>query len=92
VQGWPFRTGQDHLPNHALESIDYVAVHLWPDNWSRPDRPWGVNWVAQHAAQTAALLGKPLVVEEFGKFVGERQSWVSLAAGHVLCCSAEAQQ
>jgi mannan endo-1,4-beta-mannosidase len=73
-QGWPFRTGQDYLPNHVLSTIDYAAVHLWPDNWSRgTDRPWGVAWVAAHAAQ-AALLGKPLVLEEFGKFVGTHRT------------------
>lgn len=70
-KGWTFRTGQDFLPNHALAHIDYAAVHLWPDNWSRGgDKPWGVSWLRAHSAQTAALLGKPLVLEEFGKFVG----------------------
>ncbi|KAK9917492.1 hypothetical protein WJX75_004981 [Coccomyxa subellipsoidea] len=67
--GWPFATGQDHLPNHALAAIDYAGIHLWPDVWSRDDRPWGVRWIQAHA-ENAALLGKPLVIEEFGKFVG----------------------
>lgn len=67
--GWPFATGQDHLPNHALAAIDYAGIHLWPDVWSRDDRPWGARWIQAHA-ENAALLGKPLVIEEFGKFVG----------------------
>ena len=67
--GWPFATGQDHLPNHALAAIDYAGIHLWPDVWSRDDREWGLRWIRAHA-DNAALLGKPLVVEEFGKFVG----------------------
>lgn len=67
--GWPFMTGQDHLPNHALPSIDYAAIHLWPDVWSQSSPPWGLRWIQAHA-DNAALLGKPLVIEEFGKFVG----------------------
>ncbi|BDA48416.1 probable mannan endo-1,4-beta-mannosidase 1 at N-terminal half [Coccomyxa sp. Obi] len=67
--GWPLMTGQDHLPNHALPSIDYAAIHLWPDVWSQSSPPWGLRWIQAHA-ENSALLGKPLVIEEFGKFVG----------------------
>lgn len=31
--GWPLQTGQDFLPNHQLDGIDYASIHLWPDNW-----------------------------------------------------------
>ena len=27
--GWPLRTGQDSLSNHAPEAIDFIAIHLW---------------------------------------------------------------
>lgn len=27
--GWPLQTGQDFLPNHAADGIDYAAIHFW---------------------------------------------------------------
>ena len=30
---WCALTGQNFSANHAPASIDFTAVHLWPDNW-----------------------------------------------------------
>ncbi|CAL8463704.1 g3238 [Coccomyxa elongata] len=84
--GWSFMTGQDHLPNHALPSIDYAAIHLWPDVWSQSSPPWGLRWIQAHA-DNAALLGKPLFIEEFGKFVGSKSSHSDGKSGG-LCAGA----
>jgi mannan endo-1,4-beta-mannosidase len=32
---WPYQTGQDFLPNHLVDGIDFASVHMWPDNWDR---------------------------------------------------------
>lgn len=61
---------------HADPNIDYLTIHIWPKNWG-----WfrdtatvrslpmvlgkATAYVEKHAA-VAAMLGKPLVVEEFG--------------------------
>jgi hypothetical protein len=37
-----------------------------PDNWRAVDLGFGRAWIEAHAA-AAAQLGKPLVLEEFGK-------------------------
>jgi len=67
--GWPLRTGQDFMPNQAVDGIDFAGIHLWPDNWDRTDLGFGKNWLTAHA-DMSTLLQKPLIVEEFGKAYG----------------------
>ena len=69
--GWPLQTGQDFLPNHAVAGIDYASIHLWPDNWDRTDLDFGKSWINNHRLQAQSYLKMPLVIEEFGKGVGE---------------------
>ena len=69
ADGWPLATAQDFLPNHHLDSIDYSSIHMWSDNWGRTDVPFAQGWLESHM-QAAKLLGKPLVLEEFGKAAG----------------------
>ena len=38
---WSLHTGQDFLPNHMVDGIDYASLHLWPDNWARTDLYFG---------------------------------------------------
>ena len=38
---WPLNTGNDFLPNHLANGIDYGSIHMWPDNWGRTDLPFG---------------------------------------------------
>ena len=64
--GWAGYTGQDFMPQHAVRAIDYAAMHLWPDNWKRYDLDFGSGWMRNHT-DDARRLGKPLVLEEFGK-------------------------
>lgn len=68
--GWPLQTGQDYLPNHAVDGIDFGSIHFWPDNWARVDLDFGRNWLTGHANLSSAVLKKPLIVEEFGKAFG----------------------
>jgi mannan endo-1,4-beta-mannosidase len=61
---------------HALPSIDYVTIHLWPSAWGwfkhdKADSTYpqtvdkALSYVQQHT-EDAAQLGKPLTLEEFG--------------------------
>jgi mannan endo-1,4-beta-mannosidase len=62
---------------HSAASIDYLTIHIWPKNWgwfsrdrSRSDREISIkertrSYLAMDIAD-AAMLGKPLVIEEFG--------------------------
>ena len=38
---WPLNTGNDFLPNHLANGIDYGSIHMWPDNWGRTDLGFG---------------------------------------------------
>ena len=67
---WCLDTGNDFLPNHLANGIDYGSIHMWPDNWGRTDLGFGKTWLQAHI-DDVKYLGKPLVLEEFGKAVGE---------------------
>lgn len=60
--------GQDFIPNHLLPEIDFATTHIWPDNWKEMEGGTAV-WLRTHALVAAEQLGKPLLVEEFGKKV-----------------------
>jgi len=61
---------------HAIGSIDYLTIHVWPKNWGyfsdtaiAASMPVIIrntrSYIDKHAA-VARSLGKPLVIEEFG--------------------------
>lgn len=60
-------TGQDFIANTNVSSIDYAEIHIWPDNWNVSENIVE-SWMSDHESDAAAL-GKPLVIEEFGKNV-----------------------
>jgi len=63
---WGPGTGQDFGRDHGLGGVDFATVHLWPDNWDKETGSWGVDWLDAHAA-AAADLGKPVLLQVFGK-------------------------
>ncbi|EFN54948.1 hypothetical protein CHLNCDRAFT_13801, partial [Chlorella variabilis] len=85
---WGPRSGQDFRANHAHPSIDYAVMHLWPDNWGRLGIDFGQGWLDAHI-KVAAELGKPLILEEFGKGAAEgdilstRDPWFELVKNAV---------
>jgi mannan endo-1,4-beta-mannosidase len=69
--GWAEKFGQDFYQDHAFDEIDFATTHVWVDNWKEEDGPeLGVdffrNWIEGHVNMSDRL-GKPLVLEEFGK-------------------------
>ena len=58
----------------AVDGIDFAGMHLWPDNWQRTDLHFSDNWIWSHLVQSERRLGKPLVLEEYGKNVGARSA------------------
>eukprot|EP01023_Acetabularia_acetabulum_P009607 TRINITY_DN14336_c0_g1_i7.p1 TRINITY_DN14336_c0_g1~~TRINITY_DN14336_c0_g1_i7.p1 ORF type:complete len:424 (+),score=24.37 TRINITY_DN14336_c0_g1_i7:542-1813(+) len=71
----PYNTkdeGIDFLENGKHKAIDYLSLHIWPDQWLSSQNPsvqqlivFTENYIMQHA-RAAQILGKPLVIEEFG--------------------------
>ncbi len=73
--GWAGITGQNFSRNMAHEEIDFAEIHYWPDEWFANQEDITYNaaqfltaWFTQHAV-VANNLGKPLLLEEFGKAV-----------------------
>ena len=73
--GWAGITGQNFSRNMAHTEIDFAEIHYWPDEWfaNQEDITYDASqfltaWFTQHAI-VANNLGKPLLLEEFGKAV-----------------------
>ena len=56
--------GVDTLAFTALENIDVMSFHLYPDHWGK-DVSWGTQWIQRHF-QDARALDKPAMLGEFG--------------------------
>lgn len=74
---WATTTGQDFVRNHASPHVDFATCHLWKDNWGVYAPSVAMNserftreWIRAHERDAESLLGKPLVVEEFGAAPG----------------------
>ena len=46
------------------------SVCRWPDNWSNTGLQWAIDWIQAHAAH-AMILGKPLILQEWGVHLGQ---------------------
>lgn len=66
-QAWAGDMGQDFVNNHLAENIDFATIHVWPDTWQRSGENFELAWIQSHRDVAIQQLGKPLVVEEFGK-------------------------
>ncbi len=40
---WGILMGQNFTGNHMIPEIDFVTVHVWPDNWNKYDEDGGVG-------------------------------------------------
>lgn len=56
--------GVDTLAFTALDNIDVMSFHLYPDHWGKSPE-WGTAWIERHFADARAL-GKPAMLGEFG--------------------------
>ncbi len=65
--GWMGTKGVDFIRNHQPESVDFACFHAWPDWWGM-DLNASINWVSDHISDTDLLLGKPVILEEYGKW------------------------
>ena len=66
---WAKDMGQDFRRNHLPESIDFATIHIWPDTWGRPEDSFQKSWILAHIREAEEELGKPLLLEEFGKSI-----------------------
>jgi mannan endo-1,4-beta-mannosidase len=64
---WMNNLGVDFIRNHSPETIDFAVFHAWPDHWGIGYAA-AMQWAVDHVEDTEDLLGKPVVIEEFGKY------------------------
>jgi mannan endo-1,4-beta-mannosidase len=74
-EGRPPGERQDLISTHDGPDIDYATIHIWPQNWGWYNPRSTSSYTAaeknarayfQNQAADATVLGKPLVLEEFG--------------------------
>uniref|UniRef100_A0A0E0P3F2 mannan endo-1,4-beta-mannosidase n=1 Tax=Oryza rufipogon TaxID=4529 RepID=A0A0E0P3F2_ORYRU len=71
---WGIYYGTNYVATHRAAGVDFATIHLYPDVWlwgSTADEQAAFfrNWTRSHVHATAAFLGKPLLVTEYGKFL-----------------------
>ena len=67
---WASREGQDFIANNRASCVDYVGVHVWPDDWNFEGVDFQKTFIREHVEDARRdIPGKPFVLEEFGKIV-----------------------
>ncbi|CAL4948310.1 unnamed protein product [Urochloa decumbens] len=67
-----YQLGTDFVANNRAPGIDFATVHAYPDQWlpgldAASQLRFLGGWLDAHIADARRLLGKPLLVAEFGK-------------------------
>ncbi|CAA0814573.1 Mannan endo-1-4-beta-mannosidase 7 [Striga hermonthica] len=67
-----FEVGTDFISNNLVPDIDFTTIHIYPDQWmpssSDDEQDEFVDkWIKSHVEDSKSVLGKPLLVTEFGK-------------------------
>jgi|GEM_PF-741903 len=63
LNGWE---GVDYIRDHQVATIDFATAHSWPDNWNLGFATI-MNLLSRQIADAASTIGKPFILEEFGK-------------------------
>ncbi|CAK0739538.1 hypothetical protein CVIRNUC_001174 [Coccomyxa viridis] len=66
---WAAEEGQDFIADHNSSNVDFATIHCWPDNWKVLDSEFQRTWIRMHAEHAKDVLHKPLLFEEFGKWL-----------------------
>jgi mannan endo-1,4-beta-mannosidase len=65
-RSWMYNRGCDFIPHHAVATIDFACVHDWGAHWGTSYAE-SMTWVRDHIDDSTDLLGKPVILEEFGE-------------------------
>lgn len=66
---WSSYSGQSFEDDNSPDEIDFATVHIWPDNWEVDMNQldsFTDSFVNAHANVASNVLGKPVLLEEFG--------------------------
>jgi mannan endo-1,4-beta-mannosidase len=59
-------TGTDFIDDHKLATIDFCTVHIYPDHWNVTVAQ-AARFLQHHLDDATNVIGKPVILEEFGK-------------------------
>ncbi|XP_061366249.1 mannan endo-1,4-beta-mannosidase 4-like [Gastrolobium bilobum] len=67
-----FQVGTDFISNNQVPEIDFATIHLYPDQWLSGSNEVAQaafvdKWVQAHIQDSKNVLGKPIILGEFGK-------------------------
>ncbi|XP_073127471.1 putative mannan endo-1,4-beta-mannosidase 9 [Henckelia pumila] len=67
-----YEVGTDFISNNRVSGIDFATIHLYPDQWvpganDEAQTEFVEKWIGSHSLDSKTVLGKPLMVTEFGK-------------------------
>ncbi|KAL0463377.1 UNVERIFIED_CONTAM: putative mannan endo-1,4-beta-mannosidase 9 [Sesamum latifolium] len=67
-----YEVGTDFIANNRIPQVDFATIHLYPDQWvpgsnDQAQEEFVEKWIQAHINDSQSILGKPLVVSEFGK-------------------------
>ncbi|KAK4383481.1 putative mannan endo-1,4-beta-mannosidase 9 [Sesamum angolense] len=67
-----YEVGTDFIANNRIPYVDFATIHLYPDQWvpgsnDEAQDAFVEKWIQAHINDSKSILGKPLVVSEFGK-------------------------
>lgn len=73
TDSWMSVYGQDFIDNHQHATIDYATCHIWPQNWgwdpigsTSAAMTKAERYLQQRMDDARDVLGKPLMMDEFG--------------------------
>ncbi|KAL0381076.1 UNVERIFIED_CONTAM: Mannan endo-1,4-beta-mannosidase 4 [Sesamum angustifolium] len=67
-----YEVGTDFIANNRIPYVDFATIHLYPNQWvpgsnDEAQDAFVEKWIQAHINDSKSILGKPLVVSEFGK-------------------------
>ncbi|KAJ6794341.1 putative mannan endo-1,4-beta-mannosidase 9 [Iris pallida] len=75
-----YQIGTDFISNNQIPQIDFATIHMYPDQWiqgsdDNAQLAFIQSWITSHANDAGGVIGKPLLVAEFGKNTKTAAAW-----------------
>ncbi|KAL8550169.1 hypothetical protein ACS0TY_008844 [Phlomoides rotata] len=91
-----YEVGTDFISNNRIPQVDFTTIHLYPDQWvpgsnDEVQDEFVQKWIQEHIDDSKKILGKPLLVTEFGKSSGydvaKRDAYLAEIFNSVYSCA-----
>ncbi|KAK4490419.1 hypothetical protein RD792_001096 [Penstemon davidsonii] len=93
-----YEVGTDFISNNHIVGVDFTTIHLYPDQWvsggDEAQAEFVEKWIQAHISDSGSVIGKPIMVTEFGKSsrlsgynVGVRDQYLENIFNNVYECA-----